>query len=103
MVEPMSRVEFRKRLGAYFKQLRLNEEMLQSEVAEHFGFDPSTWSRIEAGSVGVDIDRFVEICDWFNVNPRVAAERLWAFGRTEKSNEQQEQEQKELLPLHQKG
>ncbi|MGK0273374.1 MAG: transcriptional regulator with XRE-family HTH domain [Cocleimonas sp.] len=58
-----------KLLGKRIKVLRVEKELIQSELAQLIDSDPSYIGRIERGEINITIDTFVRISEALGVKP----------------------------------
>lgn len=55
-------------LGEKLKQLRLNKNISQKDLAEHFKIARSTWSQYETNQREPNIAMLLKISDYFNIS-----------------------------------
>lgn len=57
-----------KKSGERIRQLRVQRELTQEDVAQMLNIDRSFYSRIEAGKSGCSVDLFVQFSELFHVS-----------------------------------
>ncbi len=56
------------KLGKRLKELRLNNNVMQKEMSETIGIAPRTLRGYEGGTREPNIDKLIEIADYFDVS-----------------------------------
>lgn len=58
------------KLGAYFKQLRLDQNLSRQALAQRLNFSEKTLQRIEAGTVDLKVTQYFALVNYFALTPQ---------------------------------
>ncbi len=57
--------------GAVLKELRVQKNITQEQLAEFIGLQPQTITKIETGRLFVSSETYALLCNFFNVEPSI--------------------------------